>query len=73
MKAPTFVHDHYSAGVGESPTGHAAAILGGLITMAVGTGFVLTVALLPVGIVVSLLGLFRSTANMLCNEEWPAQ
>jgi hypothetical protein len=58
MKAHTFVHDHYSPEVGESPTGHAAAILGGFVLMVVGIGIAFTVALLPVGVVVGLLGLF---------------
>ena len=53
MKGHTFVHDHYSPEVGESPIGHAAAVLGGLVTMAIGLGLVLTVALLPVGLVVA--------------------
>jgi hypothetical protein len=57
MKALAFVHDHYSRAAGESPTGHAAAILGGLVMMTVGIGLVYTVALLPVGLVVGLLGL----------------
>jgi hypothetical protein len=58
MNAHTFVHDHYSPEVGESPTGHAAAMLSGLVMMVAGLGLVLTVALLPVGLVVGLLGLF---------------
>src|SRR5437870_3365950 len=58
MKAHTFIHDHYSLDGGESPTGHAAGILGGLALMAAGVGLVFTVALLPVGVVVGLLGLF---------------
>jgi hypothetical protein len=57
MKARTFVHDHYSLDAGESPTGHAAAILGGLALVGVGIALVFTVALLPVGLVVGLLGL----------------
>ena len=57
MKAQTFVHDHYSAEVGESPTGHAAAVLGGILLMVVGVAVVATVALLPVGLVIGLLGL----------------
>jgi hypothetical protein len=58
MKAHTFVHDHYSPEVGESPTGHAVAILTGVVMMMVGLALVLTVAMLPVGVVVGLLGLF---------------
>jgi hypothetical protein len=57
MKAHTFVPDHYSPDVGESPTGHAMATLGGLVLMAAGVGLVFTVAMLPVGVVVGLLGL----------------
>jgi hypothetical protein len=56
-KAHTFVHDHYSLEAGESPTGHAAAILGGVVMMAGGLALAFTVALLPVGLVVGLLGL----------------
>lgn len=58
MKAQSFVHDHYSTEVGESPTGHAAAILGGFVMIVAGLGLAFTVALLPVGLVVGLLGLF---------------
>lgn len=57
MAAHTFVHDHYSPEVGESPTGHAAAMLVGLVMMAAGIGLACTVALLPIGVVVGLLGL----------------
>jgi hypothetical protein len=64
MKAQTFIHNHYSTQVGESPTGHAAAVLGGLVMMVAGLGLVFTVALLPVGIVVGLLGLFIFGAGL---------
>jgi hypothetical protein len=36
MKAQSFIHRHYSRELGESPTGHAAAILAGFVLMAVG-------------------------------------
>ena len=64
MKAHTFIHDHYSLDAGESPTGHALAILGGLVLMAIGIGLALSVALLPVGIVVGLIGLFILVAGV---------
>jgi hypothetical protein len=57
MKPLTFVHDHYSPEAGESPLGHAAAILAGLAMLLVGVALALTVAVLPVGVVVGLLGL----------------
>src|SRR5438046_6165919 len=65
MKAHTFVHDHYSLDAGESPTGHALAIMGGLLLVAVGVGLALTVALLPVGVVIGLLGLFIFGAGVM--------
>ena len=54
----TFVHDHYSSEVGESPTGHAVAILGGLLLIVVSIALAMTVALLPVAVTLGLLGLF---------------
>jgi hypothetical protein len=65
MKAHAFVHEHYSREVGESPVGHALAILCGLAMMGVGVGLLFTVALLPVGLVVGLLGLFIFGAGAL--------
>jgi len=65
MKAHAFVHDHYSPDVGESPVGHALAILAGLVMMGVGVGLMFTVALLPVGVVLGLLGLFVFCAGAL--------
>jgi hypothetical protein len=35
MKVQQFVHRHYSASVGESPIGHAAAVLAGILLMGV--------------------------------------
>lgn len=57
MKSQTFIHDHYSPEAGESPTGHAAAVLVGAVLMAVGIALALTMALLPVGLAIGLLGL----------------
>ena len=65
MKAHSFVHDHYSTEVGELPPGHAAAMLGGLVMMVAGLGLSLTVALLPVGLVVGLLGLSSSAPERM--------
>jgi hypothetical protein len=71
MKASTFVHDHYSVDAGESPTGHAAAMLVGLVMMTGGLGLALTVAFLPVGIVVGLLGLFVCIAGFVGHVRSP--
>ena len=64
MKAQTFAHNHYFA-AGESPTGHAAAVLGGLAMMAAGLGLVLKVALLPVGVAIGLLGMLILTGGVV--------
>jgi hypothetical protein len=64
MKAQTFVHDHYSQEAGESPVGHASAVVGGLAITLVGIGFLLTVAMLPIGVVVVLLGLLIFGAGL---------
>ena len=56
MKAESFVHRHYSADAGESPTGHALAILVGLVMLVVGVVLIAAVVFLPVGIVFALLG-----------------
>jgi hypothetical protein len=58
MRVSAFLHRHYSAQVGESPTGHALAIVVGVAMMAAGLGLVLNVVFLPVGTVIGLLGLF---------------
>ena len=64
MTGHGFIHDHYSSAAGESPMGHALAILGGLVLMAAGLALVFTVALLPVGLVVGLVGLFIFGAGL---------
>lgn len=71
MKAHTFVHDHYSLDAGESPTGHALAILGGLVLMAIGVALAFSVALLPVGVVVGLMGLFILGAGVFGHINGP--
>ncbi len=58
MKAPSFIHRHYSPQRGESPTGHAAAMLVGALMIGLGVWLARTVVFLPLGIVIGLLGLF---------------
>ena len=58
MKLPAFIQAHYSPQSGESPVGHAMAVLAGLVLMLVGAGLVFSVVFVPVGVVVGLLGLF---------------
>jgi hypothetical protein len=57
MKANSFFYRHYFA-AGESLSVHAAAVMVGVMMMIAGLVLAATVALLPVGVMVGLLGLF---------------
>jgi hypothetical protein len=56
MTVQDFVHRHYSQAVGESPTGHAVAVLAGLVLIAIGVALVVSVVFLPAGIAIGVLG-----------------
>lgn len=64
MRVQAFLHRHYSPDLGESAVGHAAAVLGGVILMAVGAALIATIVLVPLGSVLGLVGvmLFASGA-----------
>ena len=57
MTVYDFIHRHYSPAVGESPTGHAVAILGGLALILMGGALVASVVFLPAGIALIVLGM----------------
>ncbi len=57
MSAHMFLRRHYSPNAGESPTGHAVAVLAGLTLMAIGGGLIASVALVQVGVPIGMLGL----------------
>jgi len=57
MTVQDFFHRHYSPLVGESPTGHAIAILAGLVLMVIGTALVVSMVFLPAGVAIGVLGL----------------
>ena len=56
MRAQDFIHRHYSTAVGESPAGHAVAVLAGLLLIAIGAALVVSVVFLPAGIAIGVLG-----------------
>jgi len=56
MTVYDFIHRHYSPAVGESPTGHAVAILGGCALILMGGALVASVVFLPAGIALIVLG-----------------
>ena len=57
MTVQDFIHRHYSPVVGESPTGHAVAILAGLVLVVIGTALVVSMVFLPAGVAILVLGL----------------
>jgi hypothetical protein len=71
MSVQAFLHRHYSAQVGESPTGHALAIVIGIAMMAVGIGLAFSVVFLPVGIVIGALGTFILAQGVFAHIERP--
>src|SRR5687768_10275001 len=56
MPFQEFIHRHYSPAVGESPTGHAIAILAGLALIAIGAALIVSVVFLPAGLAIGVLG-----------------
>jgi hypothetical protein len=62
-----FIHRHYSAAVGESPAGHAVAVLAGLVLIAIGAALVMSVVFLPAGIAISVLGVLILGAGVFAH------
>ena len=71
MSVHAFLHRHYSSQVGESPAGHAMAIVSGALMMATGLGLALSVVFLPVGTVIGLLGLFILGGGVFAHIQRP--
>jgi hypothetical protein len=71
MKVHAFLQRHYSPELGESPIGHAAAILSGLTLMAVGGAMVATVVLVPLGTVFGLLGVMLLAGGVFAHIQSP--
>ena len=57
MTVQDFFHRHYSLAMGESPTGHAIAIVAGLGLMALGGALIVSMVFLPAGVAIGVLGL----------------
>ena len=67
MTVHDFIHHHYSSAVGESPTGHAIAILAGLALIAIGGGLIASVVFLPAGIAIGILGVLLVGAGVFAH------
>lgn len=71
MSMQDFVRQHYSARVGESPAGHAAAILAGLALVAIGIALIVSVVFVPLGVTTSVLGLLILGAGLFAHIQSP--
>lgn len=71
MKVHSFLHNHYSPALGESPIGHAAAVLSGLTLIAMGGVMVAAVVLVPLGTVLGLLGVMLVAGGVFAHIQSP--
>jgi hypothetical protein len=71
MTVQNFIHRHYSPAFGESPTGHAIAILAGLALIVIGGALVMSIVLLPAGIAIGALGLLVLGAGVFAHITSP--
>ena len=71
MSVQSFVRRHYSRNAGESPIGHATAILGGLTLVAIGAGLIASVVFIPVGVTLSILGLLILGGGIFAHIQSP--
>jgi small-conductance mechanosensitive channel len=71
MTVQTFFQRHYSPLAGESPTGHAIAVLVGLVLMAIGAALAFSLVLLPLGSVIGLIGVMVFGAGVFAHIQSP--
>ena len=71
MKVHAFLYNRYSPDLGESPIGHAAAVLSGLTLIAIGGVMVATVVLVPLGTVLGLLGVMLLAGGVFAHIQSP--
>ena len=71
MTVQDFFHRHYSPALGESPTGHAIAIIAGLGSMVIGGALVMSVVFLPAGVVIGVLGVLLFAAGIFAHITSP--
>lgn len=73
MKIQAFIHQHYSPEVGESPIGHAAAVVAGLALMTAGAALLATIVWIPQGTVIGLLGLLILSGGVFAHIQSPLE
>ena len=62
-----FIHRHYSPAAGESPAGHAIAVLAGLLLIAVGAALVVSIVFVPAGLAIGVLGILILGAGIFAH------
>jgi hypothetical protein len=67
MTVQSFIHRHYSPAMGESPAGHAIAVLAGLVLIAVGAALGMSIVFLPAGIAIGVLGILILGAGIFAH------
>jgi len=71
MTVQTFFQRHYSPLTGESPLGHAVAVLAGLMLMTIGAALAFSLVLLPVGSVIGLIGVMLFVGGVFAHIQSP--
>jgi len=71
MSVQSFMRRHYSPDLGESPIGHAAAVLAGLTLVAIGGGLIASVVFVPVGVTIGVLGLLILGGGVFAHIQSP--
>jgi hypothetical protein len=71
MTVQDYIHRHYSPAVGESPTGHAIAVLAGLALTVIGAALIVSVVFLPAGIAIGTLGVLVLGAGVFAHITSP--
>ena len=71
MRVQAFLYRHYSSAVGESPAGHAIAIVLGGLMMAVGVALAVSIVFVPVGVVLGVLGFLVCLEGVFAHIERP--
>ena len=71
MSIRSYLRQHYSTTAGESPVGHAAAILAGLALVIIGGGLIASVVFAPLGMPTTVLGLFVLAGGLFAHIQSP--
>lgn len=71
MTVQDFIHRHYSRAVGESPVGHAVAVMSGLALTTMGGALVMSIVLIQPGVAIGILGMLILGAGLFAHITSP--